>query len=871
MTRRDLGYRVGTHATFDASMRADLDAAPELAGLRVRDTDDPAIALLDAWAVALDVLSFYQERIAAEGFLATATEARSVRELATTVGYRPAPGLAASCLLAFTLEDGVGAPAAVVLAPGLKVQSVPGPGELPQTFETDLAVEARPGWNALRPRRWADARPRPTDLHLAGVVTDLRRGDPLLFTGSGRERTGTGEDWALRFVESVTVLPDGAATRIGWRLALPADLGADVTVHVLRQRAAVFGHNAPDWRAMPDVVRRAYLAGTGSAGRKTELAADLGNEWPGFTVAESDDPGSLDLDTVHPALTAGGWAVVTAADTTRLHRIDRATVTGRADFTLAATVTRLTLQGADLAGDFAELLRQTVVLAGSERLVLFATPVTEPVDGRRIVLGQPVEALPPGRPVVAAGRRARLVVPQDQYDVRFQPDDGSQPVVLSPGEELLVTAAGAPPATDGTRSWPVERADGRTGRVVGTPDQLRASAAPPGDPEVSEAAATDLPDAADVLVLAAPLEYAYDRESVRFAANVVPASHGETRQEVLGSGDAGRPLQSFPLSAAPDPRTGRVPLTHVRSTGGAGVVSTLQVVVDGVRWQEVRSLQGSGPRDRSYEVRVAGDGRVTVQTGDGVTGARLPSGNGNVVATYRTGTGLPGAVPAGRITVLLTRPLGVRSVTNPLPAGLAEDPEDAESMRSAIPRAGLTLDRVVSLVDYADAARSFAGIAKAQARWAADGRIRLVLVTVAGPGGRPVDETTRRALAASLSADGDPFQQVLVVDHVPILLDVTAVVICERGRPPESVRAAALAAVRDAFSFDRRDFDRPVTAAEVGAVIQAVDGVQGVRSLSLARSTGSPPAGNTAPSALPARLETVRPDGLTLTCQEVVT
>jgi hypothetical protein len=867
MTRRDLGARVGTHASFDAAMRADLDAAPELAGLRARDTDDPALALLDAWAVALDVLAFYQERIAAEGYLGTATEDRSVRELATTVGYRPAPGLAASCLLAFTLEDGVGAPAAVALQPGLKVQSLPGPGELPQTFETDVAVEARPGWNALRPRGWTDARPRPTELHLPGVVTDLRRGDPLLFTGATREQTGTGADWALRHVESVSVLPGGVATRIRWRPPLPAILGPDVAVHALRHRAGVFGHNAPDWRAMPDDLRRAYLAGARLAVDKRGKLIGLGDEWPRFTVATADDPSSLDLDTVYPSLTAGGWAVVAAADTTRLHRIDRVATTGRADFTLAATVTRLTLQDADLGEDFADLLRQTVVLAGSERLVLSPAPVTEPVDGRRIELAGQVDVPPPGRAVIATGRRARLVVAPDEYGVRLNPADGSAPVVLSPGEELLVTAAAAPVAADGTRSWPVQRGDGVAGTVIGTPDQVPAVPAHPDDPEISEASATDVPGAADVLVLAAPLRYAYDRGSVRFAGNVVPASHGETRTEVLGSGNAGRALQSFPLSAAPDPRTGRVPLTHLRSTGSGGVVSTLAVVVDGVRWQEVRSLHDSGPRDRSYVVRVGGDGRVAVQTGDGVRGARLPTGDGNVVATYRTGTGLAGAVPAGRITLLLTRPLGVRGVTNPLPAGLAEDPENAEATRNGIPRAALTLDRVVSLVDHAEAARSFAGIAKAQARWAADGRSRLILVTVAGTGGRPVDELTRRALEASLSGNGDPFQQVRVVDHTPVLLDLAAVVICDRGRRAESVRTAALAAVQDAFSFDRREFDQPITAPEVSAVLQAVDGVQGVGALSLTRSSGASPAGGPA-GAVPARLETVRADGLTITCQE---
>ena len=77
---RALAYRAGTHASFLASMRRRLSAAEltGLAGLTTRDTSDPSVAILDAWAAVGDVLTFYQERIANEGYLRTATERRSV-------------------------------------------------------------------------------------------------------------------------------------------------------------------------------------------------------------------------------------------------------------------------------------------------------------------------------------------------------------------------------------------------------------------------------------------------------------------------------------------------------------------------------------------------------------------------------------------------------------------------------------------------------------------------------------------------------------------------------------------------------------------------------------------------------------------------
>jgi hypothetical protein len=81
-------YRVGTYASFLRSMRVEVVRHERLRNLRTGATDDPAVALLDAWAVVADVLTFYQERIANEHYLRTATEMRSLTELARLVGVR---------------------------------------------------------------------------------------------------------------------------------------------------------------------------------------------------------------------------------------------------------------------------------------------------------------------------------------------------------------------------------------------------------------------------------------------------------------------------------------------------------------------------------------------------------------------------------------------------------------------------------------------------------------------------------------------------------------------------------------------------------------------------------------------------------------
>ncbi|HEX2513291.1 MAG TPA: hypothetical protein VH257_01205, partial [Chloroflexota bacterium] len=131
-----ISYRAATHpealrrllARLPAAFRRQLAQPGGPGALTTRAPDDPSIALLDAWAAVLDVIAFYQERIANEGFLATATERRSVLELARTIGYELAPGVAAGAHLAFTVESAAGAPGRATIDSGVRVLSVPGQG-----------------------------------------------------------------------------------------------------------------------------------------------------------------------------------------------------------------------------------------------------------------------------------------------------------------------------------------------------------------------------------------------------------------------------------------------------------------------------------------------------------------------------------------------------------------------------------------------------------------------------------------------------------------------------------------------------------------------------------------------------------------------
>ena len=85
-----------------------------------------------------------------ESFLRTARERRSVLELARLIGYELIP---ASRRAPFSLSRSRSPGAAQRrIDIGTRVQSIPGPGEKPQTFETVEKIEARVEWNAIKPR-----------------------------------------------------------------------------------------------------------------------------------------------------------------------------------------------------------------------------------------------------------------------------------------------------------------------------------------------------------------------------------------------------------------------------------------------------------------------------------------------------------------------------------------------------------------------------------------------------------------------------------------------------------------------------------------------------------------------------------------------
>ena len=224
----------------------------------------------------------------------------------------------------------------------------------------------------------------------------------------------------------------------------------------------------------------------------------------------------------------------------------------------------------------------------------------------------------------------------------------------------------------------------------------------------------------------------------------------------------------------------------------------------------------------------------------------------------------------------MTRPLGVKSVTNPLPATGGEDPESEASIRTSAPLTVLTLGRVVSLRDYEDFARTFAGLDKAHAVWTWAAGARGVYVPVAGADGAVVPEGSdlQTKLVGALLSAGAPGIHVKVGSYRPAYFRVAATVRVDPIYLKEKVAAAVEAALRANFSFEARAFGQPVALSEVVTVMQNVEGVVAVDVRRLHRDgasgallnnvvTAELPAPGTGVSRVhPAELLTLHPDPL---------
>jgi hypothetical protein len=888
-------YRTGTYSTFLASMLASLcdPDLPALSGLRTHDSSDFTIALLDVWAVSLDILTFYQERFANEAFLRTAVDQRSVFELARLIGYVPSPGVAASAVLSFTLANAAGSPDNVRIAAGTRVQSIPGPGKMPQVFETSSDLTAVIALNALPAQTHRPWQLNPGDVStwITGSANNINVGDALLFiaTSSSGSPIATGPA-DLRFVSRVHIDTASGNTQVWWNAGISNSAilpTGNVAIYIFRKKAALFGAAAINPFLLPNDTLKNIpgnpinSTSTFSLAAKAKTVTEISAVDPSLVfffepidwVFIYDKNGIIYLDSAIAGLAAASsrpgqtqWLALTNSGVTALFSVAAATEGNPNRYALSAKTSQLTLSpnfavlsgspGSTLDAALANFIsgtRGTTAYVGSDLLTPATLPITQwpdpttftlvpgmivPVQGSSIAVvgGQNIAA---HEPIGISGKRVRLQV--SSGGLAFLSGANSSGILPVADNQIFLVNA-FPPTIDSTGIllWSVSTLSGVSGTLSLAAANLQLLPADKADPLASEASLVDVVSVtgdSTTLSLHSALSGIYDATTVTVNANAVESTHGETVQELLGNGDGTNNALQFTLKQSP--------LTYVTAATGNGTQSTLQVWVNGLQWHEVANLLAAGPADRVFTSRVSPALSRIVQFGDGNDGARTPTGQMNIRAVYRKGIGSAGMVNANQLSQPLDRPQGVKSVTNPSPASGAADPATAADARQSAPLPTLTIGRIVSLEDYQNFSLNFAGIAKALPTWTWFGTRRGVFLTVAGANGAVLqgDDPVILKLIAAIQSGGNPFIPLQVVSFVPVLFQIGASVKVDTyNYDSGQVLAQVWSNLQAVFAFTQRQLAQNVVAGQIVELIQNTPGVIATQLASL-KPSGEPSSG----------------------------
>jgi predicted phage baseplate assembly protein len=774
--------------------------------------DDFGLMWLEMWAYVSDVLGFYDERVANESYIRTAVRRTSLRRIVELLGYTPSAGVAATAVLA-ALADGA---EAVILPPATGFRSSAFGNEAPQVFETAAPQSIHPLKNqwkvsSFKRRPTVDVAP---DVNDTETTTDQKKATPSSPSGPN-VKTLLFETTGFGLAAGELVLFDSRVAGTTNPVEPPATLvtasepfeGKDAQTYIkVTLEPAVRIPGDTDLSTLR--ARRPTQTSTPTNNDPVVAGVDKNNQPDpvenvsgGTRIFLDQAPaGFRRNDPVIVALNLGEsgarykFATVSEvkAAAVKLTNIPPQTVsTSEGDATIPSPViaaTQLTitpqLPSEFLANDGAGLKILHTFVDGGRPTNVGKTEVT--AADLADTEGVPLDGIihpPPEAPAHAAAQGLAQT---------------SNVVGLLEQKFLITDAARVGVLADGRIKF---TADGRA-----TFQLLNASQLP-----------------------ATPL-----RLPLTVYGNVVEASRGESVfGEVLGDGNARVAHQHFKLR--------KKPLTYLPSAAPA---STLQVYVDGVLWQQVNTFFGAGPQEQVYTVRHDDEGNTFVTFGDGVRGARLPSGVQNVVADYRFGSG-SAAPPSGGINQLAGAVKGLRGVRSPVAAAAGKDPDRPEQLRTNAPRSALLFGRAVSALDFEALARQQPGVVQAKAEWLwIQSQMRAGVVV------QYIGEADAAAVIGVLRSQADPTVPVEVLKAQAIPTTVALGVEVDARHVKETVAAAVRSRLTEpgagVLSRERAVIGGTFWPSTLFESVGQVPGVVGVSGVSFSTGAGGPPISNSA-------------------------
>jgi hypothetical protein len=676
---RRIDYRIGTYSDFREALLRKLNLDPVLAPWNYRGSDDLGIALIEGASILADILTFYQDLYANELYLPTATLAQSVAGLVRLAGYRLSPGVGGQGVFAFEVT-GV---KPVTIPAGFPVTAdVMG---LPETatFETTDNITAVPALSKFAlygpfsvPSIVTGATKFAVNTaDLDGVV--LEKGNRLMLMDPARS---TAPDHQVAVIDKVE--PRFEQTEITIKGSWRGRASSTLTAYKLGRDFRHFGHNAPPketvvtgGQASQQEVNFKRLVGPWSL----HVSSRTSYEFPLDSQVDDLSAGTtvlIGLDVIMPGAFKSRSAVFVIRQIAEVRK---------------ASETRGSLTGAS-----------SVVVLDE-----FVTSVVDAdTDIRSVQIhettGGPLSLTAPRNPITGPLSQLYFFGNGDEYRALEGRRLQLQRNKPTPGRETAVeevTAAVTPSAVGNTALSTL-----RPVTLQPAPQKFTIDEFPHSLPK--------------------------DSQPVLVFGNLASATQGKTEKPVvLGSGDARATFQTFPIPKAP--------LTYLLSKSATPPEEPkLAVTVDNLEWKQVPSLITAGPKDQVYIVREDSSGQSFVQFGDGETGARLPSGLGNVACTYRTGVGAYGPVKPGASADAGGRITGLDGVLLLDETSGGTQPEALEKARQCAPGKIQSLGRLVSLRDFETETLGIPGVSAASANWQIIDNVPAVGITVLMETGR---------------------------------------------------------------------------------------------------------------------------------------
>ena len=835
-------YRIGTYTSMREHMLGQLVKRPGLTGWTHLRSDEPGIALLEGAATIGDILTFYQQFYGNETKLGTAEWSQSVRDLIRLTGYRPGPGLGGAALFALQV-DGL---LPVVVPAGFPFEAQLETQDAPSKFESTEAVEAYPAFNSFhlyRPRLG----PQP-----------IKKGAKSLDIA----RFGTARDLATR---SEPDLKEGDRVIILSGLLDPQEILVVASVEVHLDRVTIHFDGALRQNHPAEV--RAFKIGR----TFRHFGADSAREFttfhespPSVSVHKTkfkrrtldDNEGSADfysrlgrrrmpLDQEVDDLAVGARVICVGHISGPI----------AADFVLVRRINKIIARDVTWANTTAPVT--TLLLNAPLRIKIKASPSALTgtiVAGLNIItppalasnLGNTNAILFDASGVLNALDLASPSVPdpqrQDIRRLRIYETLGPRMLLHAPPKQRSGRISDGRVTYFGTRAE-AEALAGRRLQFKGkteTPQEITVAGAQPeleakpkgpaGDHRMWPLALSSLPEAG-------PEGFSENNPAVTIYGNLVDATEGESQPEtVLGSGDARTILQTFALPKAPLtflPDAARTPPYRAE----------LEIRVAGRLWLPVNTFFDQPDDAKIYVIRQDEEGNDFVQFGNGTNGATLPSGQNNVVATYRTGSGAWGELSFEAEAKAKGKIKSVTGVLMPGPATGGAAPEMMDTARLAAPERMQGLGRLVGLTNYEAEALALPGVLKSGVTFGATGTSPVIDITVLtedesdaavsaveaalrhadrcrGPARYSINVISgkRRYVAIELWAGYDPAFRSADIDTA-IRHTLGALPLLPDGALPEE----------GLFSLDRRQFGQDVHISQIIATVQQIEGVVWVK------------------------------------------